>query len=75
MDTHPCVVTTENMGVVRHLIKSNYFQREKITDFYNAISLTLEINPRNPLIKAIYTLQKKDPQLAQAIAEQVNFLC
>ncbi len=73
LDTHPCVVTTENMGVVRHLIKSNYFQREKINDFYNAVNLTLEINPKNPLIKAIYTLQKKEPQLAQAIAEQVYY--
>jgi TNF receptor-associated protein 1 len=73
LDTHPCVVTTENMGVVRHLIKTNYFQREKISDFFNAINLTLEINPKNALIKSLYTLHKKDSDLAQAIAEQVTF--
>ena len=59
------------MGVVRHLIKTQYFQREKINDFYNAVQLSLEINPRNALIKALYAMQKSDPQLAQAIAEQL----
>jgi hypothetical protein len=67
-------VTTENMGVVRHLIKTNYFQKEKIKDFYGAINLTLEINPKNMLIKTIYSLQKTNPTLAQAIAEQVYIL-
>lgn len=75
LDTHPCVVTTDNMGMVRHLIKSNYFQREKINDFYGAINLTLEFNPRNPLIKAIYTLQKEDPPLAQMLTEQLLDNC
>ena len=62
------------MGMVRHLIKTNYFQREKVNDFYGAVNLTLEINPRNDLIKALYRYQKKDPELAKALAEQVSTL-
>ena len=53
-------------------IKSNYFQREKVADFYGAVNLSLDINPRNNLIKALYTLHKQNPELAKALAEQVG---
>lgn len=59
------------MGMLRHLIKTAYLQREKINDFYNVVNLGLEINPRNGLIKALYTLHKKDPELSRMIAEQL----
>ena len=59
------------MGMVRHLIKSNYFQREKVSDFFSAVNLTLDINPRNNLIKALYRLHKQNPELAKALAEQL----
>ena len=74
MESHPCVVTTDNMGMVRHLIKSNYFHREKVQDFYSAVNLSLDINPRNNLIKALYNLQKKDAELAKDIADQVKLV-
>jgi hypothetical protein len=73
LDTHPCVVTGENMSFLRHILKTQYLQREKVGDFYGVVNLTLEINPKNGLIKALYTMHKKDPELAQAIAEQVFF--
>ena len=41
-------------------------------DFYAAVNLTLEINPRNDLIKALYRLHKKDPGLAKDLADQVK---
>jgi HSP90 family molecular chaperone len=53
------------------MIKTNYLQREKVGDFYNVVSLNLEINPRNGLIKALYSMHKKDAELAKAIAEQL----
>lgn len=71
LDTHPCVITTENMGVVRHMIKSNYFQREKIQDFFSMVNLTMEINPKNGLIKSLHNLQKTNPDLAKDISEQL----
>lgn len=71
LDTHPCILTCENMGFLRHLIKTSYLQREKINDFYNVVNLGLEINPRNGLIKTLYSLHKNDPELAKLIAEQV----
>ena len=71
LDTHPCVITTENMGVVRHMIKSNYFQREKIQDFFSMVNLTMEINPKNGLIKSLHSLQKTNPDLAKDISEQL----
>ena len=61
------------MSFLRHIIKTNYLQREKVGDFYNVVNLNLEINPRNGLIKALYNMHKKDPELAKAIAEQVIF--
>lgn len=72
LDTHPCILTCENMGFLRHLIKTSYLQREKINDFYNVVNLGLEINPRNGLIKTLYSLHKNDPELAKLIAEQVH---
>jgi hypothetical protein len=60
------------MGFLRHLIKTSYLHREKINDFYKVANLGLEINPRNGLIKTLYSLHKKEPQLAQSIAEQVK---
>lgn len=72
LDTHPCIITTENMSFLRHLIKTSYLQREKINDLYKMVNIGLEINPRNGLIKTLYSLHKKDPELAKAIAEQVT---
>lgn len=60
------------MSYLRHLIKTSYLQREKMTDFYSLVNLGIEINPRNGLIKTLYTLHKKDPELAKLIAEQVK---
>lgn len=74
LDTHPCIITAENMSFLRHLIKTNYLQREKVNDFFNVVNITLEINPKNGLIKSLYSIHGKDPELGKAIAEQVILL-
>ncbi|CAF0717780.1 unnamed protein product [Brachionus calyciflorus] len=71
LDTHPCVITAENMSFLRHLIKTSYMQREKVGDFFNLVNLTMEINPKNGLIKALYAMHKKDPELSKLVAEQL----
>lgn len=72
LDTHPCVVTADNISYLRHIIKTSYLQKDKISDFYGLVNLNLEINPKNGLIKALYSIHKKDPELAQEVAEQVT---
>jgi len=53
------------------MIKTNYFLREKVSSDFRAVNLSLEINPRHGLIKSLYTLHKKDAELAKLIAEQL----
>ena len=60
------------MGAIRHFVKSNLIQRDKAQSLFSMIDLNLEINPRNNLIKSLYGLHKKDPELANTLAEQVR---
>lgn len=71
LESHPCVVTTKDMGAVRHFIKTNILQREKVKDIFTMIELNMEINPKNSIIKALYKLHKSDVQLAELLAEQL----
>lgn len=69
LETHPCIVTTNDMGAVRHFIKTSLVNKSQ--NIFSMIDLSMEINPRNPLIKSLYALQKKDPELAQSLAIQL----
>ncbi len=60
------------MNSLRFMIKTNYFLREKIQNDFKAVNLSLEINPRHGLIKSLYSMHKKDPELATLISEQVK---
>lgn len=71
LDTHPCVITTDNMNALRFMIKTNYFLKEKVANDFRSVNLTLEINPRHGLIKSLYNMHTKDSELAGLIAEQL----
>lgn len=71
MDTHPCIVTADNMNSLRFMIKTNYFLKEKVSQDFRSVNLSLEINPRHGLIKSLYNMQKTDTELAGLIAEQL----
>jgi len=71
LETHPCVVTTAEMGAIRHFIKTNILQRDKTHNILHMLHLSLEINPRNQLIKSLYKLHEKEPELAKMLAEQL----
>lgn len=71
LDTHPCIVTAENMNSLRFMIKTNYFLKEKVSQDFRSVNLSLEINPRHGLIKSLYNMQKTDSELAGLIAEQL----
>ena len=53
------------------MIKTNYFLRDKVSSDFRSVNLSLEINPRHGLIKSLYGMHKKDPELAGLIAEQL----
>ena len=61
------------MGAIRHFIKSNLLQRDKTKSIFSMISLNMEINPKNNLIKSLHKIHKKEPELAKLLAEQVKF--
>ena len=63
------------MNSLRFMIKTHYFLREKLQNDFKAVNLTFEINPRHGLVKTLYTLQKKDAELAKLIAEQLLDNC
>merc|ERR1719244_795583 len=70
LDTHPCVVTVEEMAAARHFIKtqgSNFSEEQR----YTILQPQFEINPAHPLIKKIATLKSADPTLAVALTEQL----
>ena len=79
LDQHPCIITTNEMGAVRHFLKTNLLQRDKQQEIYKVLQLNFDINPKHTLIKKLYTLQKSpDTQLATMLAQQVNdrsFVC
>ena len=54
------------------MIKTNSILREKIQQDFRSFNLWLEFNPRHGLVKSLYSLQKKDPELAEMVAHQVK---
>lgn len=63
------------MGAVRHFLKSNVLQRDKQQEIYKVLQLNFDINPKHPLIKKLYTLQKStNADLAKMLAQQVQFI-
>lgn len=72
LDQHPCIITTNEMGAVRHFLKTNLLQRDKQQEIYKALQLNFDINPKHPLIKKLYTLHKSsNTQLATMLTQQV----
>ncbi|CAF1060165.1 unnamed protein product [Adineta steineri] len=72
LDQHPCIITTNEMGAVRHFLKTNLLQRDKQKEIYKVLQLNFDINPKHILIKKLYTLQKStNTELATMLAQQL----
>merc|ERR1712141_384515 len=70
LESHPCVVTVEEMSAARHFIKTqgtNFTEEQRFT----ILQPQFEINPSHPLIKKLNDLRTSDPQLALLVAEQL----
>merc|ERR1719429_665126 len=70
LESHPCVITVEEMAAARHFIKtqgSNFNEEQR----YNILQPQFEINPSNPIIKKVNELRASNPKLASLVTEQL----
>lgn len=70
LESHPCVVTVEEMAAARHFIKtqgSNFTEEQR----YTILQPQFELNPAHPIIKKLNDLKANDPQLAILVTEQL----
>merc|ERR1712059_69382 len=70
LESHPCVVTVEEMAAARHFIKtqgSNFSEEQR----YTILQPQFELNPAHPLIKKLNDIREINPQLAILVTEQL----
>merc|ERR1719336_565239 len=70
LESHPCVVTVEEMAAARHFIKTqgaNFSEEQR----YTILQPQFEMNPAHPLIKKLNELRTSDPKLAILVTEQL----
>ncbi|CAH1163283.1 unnamed protein product [Phaedon cochleariae] len=69
LDSHPCVITVEEMAAARHFIRTqdNLPEDKK----YALLQPQFEFNPRHPIIKKLFTLISTNPELAELLAKQL----
>ncbi|KAG8225753.1 hypothetical protein J437_LFUL005712 [Ladona fulva] len=70
LDTHPCVVTVEEMAAARHFIRTQSQQLPEESRFA-LLQPRLELNPRHPIIKKLSKLSSSNPKLAELVANQL----
>ena len=70
LESHPCVITVEEMAAARHFIKTqgaNFTEEQR----FNILQPQFEINPSHPIIKKINDLRSSNPKLAILVTEQL----
>merc|ERR1712141_772454 len=70
LESHPCVVTVEEMAAARHFIKTqgaNFSEEQRFT----ILQPQFEMNPAHPIIKKLNSLRESNPQLAILVTEQL----
>jgi len=70
LESHPCVVTVEEMAAARHFIKTqgaNFSEEQRFT----ILQPQFEMNPAHPIIKKLNDLRETNPQLAILVTEQL----
>lgn len=70
LESHPCVITVQDMASARHFIRTQSNQLNEETR-YNLLQPRLEINSNHPIIKKLTTLIDSDPKLAELLTQQV----
>ena len=70
LESHPCVITVEEMAAARHFIKTqgtNFTEEQR----YNILQPQLEINPSHEIINKLASLRTTNPKLASLVTEQL----
>ena len=70
LESHPCVITVEEMGAARHFVRTQ-FQSVAEEQRYQLLQPQLEINPNHPIILKLHKLMEENSQLATMIARQL----
>ncbi|XP_066259178.1 heat shock protein 75 kDa, mitochondrial [Euwallacea similis] len=70
LESHPCVVTVEEMAAARHFIRTQSHGLPEDRR-YAILQPQFEINPTHPIIKKMYKLKSSDPELAELLAKQL----
>ncbi|MPC18646.1 Heat shock protein, mitochondrial [Portunus trituberculatus] len=70
LESHPCVVTVEEMGAARHFVRTQFSQIPEESR-YSLLQPQLEINPSHPIITKLNDLRTSNPRLAELIAKQL----
>ncbi|XP_067000223.1 heat shock protein 75 kDa, mitochondrial [Anabrus simplex] len=70
LDSHPCVVTVEEMGAARHFIRTQSHQLPEESR-YTLLQPQLELNPRHPVVKKLSKLKTTNPKLAELVIKQL----
>ncbi|XP_005184511.2 heat shock protein 75 kDa, mitochondrial [Musca domestica] len=70
LDSHPCVVTVEEMAAARHFIKTQSHQLPE-ENRYALLQPQLEINPKHEIVKKLFALKSSDQELAELLVQQL----
>ncbi|KAI5733530.1 hypothetical protein M8J76_012966 [Diaphorina citri] len=70
LDSHPCVVTVEEMAAARHFLKTQS-QNLNEEQRFSLLQPRLEINPKHPVIKKLASLSSSNPALAELVVQQL----
>lgn len=71
LESHPCVVTVQDMASARHFIRTQSHQMNEEMR-YSLLQPRFEINPNHPLIKKLCKLTTTDAELADRLIQQVR---
>ena len=70
LESHPCVVTVQDMASARHFIRTQSHQLDE-NKRYLLLQPRFEINPNHPIIQKLVKINSSDPGLAELITKQV----
>lgn len=71
LESHPCVVTVEEMAAARHILKTQAHQFSEDM-LFTLLQPRLELNPKHPIIKKLNDLVTSNPELASLLIKQVS---
>lgn len=70
LSTHPVVVTIPQLGAVRHFLQTSMAKIPE-EEKWKIMQCSFEVNPAHEIVKNLFSLRTKDPQLAELVALQL----